>query len=228
MTAWKWQHMEAIKCCTTHCGMFCQSCCSAVRSYRSIDVLLALILGLNLGQGNVWMSGCCTNTWLTWSGTVMLKHSTIDFHVQNDVMLHDFVKISDACRCTHAKCTRAVPPRCYLPTPWNCCHLLHAVWSITFSTSIDMYVSISTWQEKQDFWEQNSPPPGMCSSDPLLAPLQTLLRDMGITMLPGHKLCIVQGFVSLWLLLLWFGLEDLYPDICICWLLCDSLTMVCY
>ena len=29
-----------------------------------------------------------------WFGIVMLKHSTIDVHVQNDLMLHDLVSVS--------------------------------------------------------------------------------------------------------------------------------------
>ena len=36
MTAWQGRCMEAIKPCTTHCGMFCHSSCSAVRSCRSV------------------------------------------------------------------------------------------------------------------------------------------------------------------------------------------------
>ena len=47
------------------------------------------------------------NTHNTWSGIIMLKHSTVEFHVQNDVMLQDLVSISDA----PATCTRAVLPR---------------------------------------------------------------------------------------------------------------------
>ena len=40
-----------------------------------------------------------TNTYNMWSGIVMLKHPTTDVHVQNDVMLQDFISISDARQC---------------------------------------------------------------------------------------------------------------------------------
>ena len=36
LTAWQWQCMEAIKCCPTHCGMCCHSCCSTVRHCGSV------------------------------------------------------------------------------------------------------------------------------------------------------------------------------------------------
>ena len=37
-----------------------------------------------------------TNTCNMWSDIVMLKHTTVDVHVRNDVMLQDLGSISDA------------------------------------------------------------------------------------------------------------------------------------
>ena len=41
-----------------------------------------------------------TNTCNMLSVIVMLKHSTIDIHVWNDMILNDLVMRSDACQCT--------------------------------------------------------------------------------------------------------------------------------
>ena len=99
--------------------MFFHLCCGAVRSYGSVwgggdssgvhaDPFnpIYVLLGFNPANGQAKvMSGCCGttenfNTCNVWSGILMLKHSTIDAHVRNNVMLQDLVSISDACQYT--------------------------------------------------------------------------------------------------------------------------------
>ena len=84
-----------------------------------IDVLL----GFNPANGQAKvMSGRCgtveslANTCNMWSGTVMLIHSTVEFHVRNGLMLQNLVSICDAHQCTcHMHKSR--PTNIVLPTP---------------------------------------------------------------------------------------------------------------
>ena len=46
------------------------------------------------------MSGRCGAAEM-WSGIVMLKHSTVEFHVRNDMMLQDLVSVSDTRQYTY-------------------------------------------------------------------------------------------------------------------------------
>jgi hypothetical protein len=71
----------------------------------------------------------------------MLKHSTVDVHMRNDVMLQYLVSISDALRCTcHMHKSRPTTMMDSCPhhdtSATKSVDLLHDVWSITFySTS---------------------------------------------------------------------------------------------
>ena len=126
------------------------------------------------------MSGRCgaaetPNTCNMWSGIITVKHSTVGGHVRNDVLLQNFVSISDA-RHYIVICTRAVLTPWLIPATTRSVDLLHAVWSVTLpSMSVDTRASISTCHEKtRHTWKQNSSPPGPCPSRPLLVPMQTL------------------------------------------------------
>ena len=151
--------MEAIKkCCTTHRGMFCHSCCSVMRSYGSVwgdkfhtnpVYSTDILLGLNPAnmQAKVMSRGDAAKTanmCNMWSGTVMLKHSTVDIHVQNDLMLLDRVSVSDACKCIyhmHKGCPTWISAHSMtLPPTTKTVDLLHTVWNITLRVT-----SIDTW-----------------------------------------------------------------------------------
>ena len=95
------------------------------------------------------------------------------------------------------------------------------------STSTDTRVSISTWQETHLRTKQSST--WHVSISPSVAPLQILhyvtwvktlrhsvllgefLPPSADIELSGQKFCLVQGFVLLWLLLLWLYFEDDAP-----------------
>ena len=91
---------------------FCHSCCSAVISCGSVlgggflrltcyssashRCSVGFKLGERTGQGNAWPFWWAETPDKHVQYVVWLKHSTIDVHMQNDVLLQDLVSMSDA------------------------------------------------------------------------------------------------------------------------------------
>ena len=160
-------------------------------------------------------------------------------------MLKDLVSISDARQCTyrmHKSRPTTMLDSCphHVTAIIKTVDVLHAVWSITLpSSSTDTCVSISLKTQFSTWYMAMSPSAGIIADAPLsdigskryvaLVFYGTFTTPSANYQLSGQRFCVVQGFVSLWLLLLWFDFEDDTPS-CIDLerrrLLCDHLTLV--
>ena len=93
-----------------------------------------------------------------WSGIVMLKHSNIDVHVQNDVVLQDLVSISDAHQCIcHMR------KSCSTIMMGSCPH------HDTVDTCIHQHLTGNTEKLSTTWHMSISPSAGTCPYHPLLA-----------------------------------------------------------
>ena len=107
--------------------------------------LLDVLLGFNPanGQPKVMSRRCgdaeTPNTCTMCSGNLMLKYSTVDVHVWNDVMLQNLLSIFDVrqCTCHMHKChsTIMIDSCPHDDTATTKTVDVHAVWSITFPST---------------------------------------------------------------------------------------------